>query len=162
MRNLLFVACAALLMSPFAMAQGPARGGRGGRGGPPAPPPPPPLPGLECFDHLEMPEFPASALRAHVDGTVWTWIQTTPQGGVDKIDTQVVSAWGQASAMLTPSVEKAIRASKVKADCDGKKIEIVYRYQLEGEPAASPKVTTKTETPDIVDIDSQPEIAAKK
>lgn len=80
---------------------------------------------------------------------------------MDKIDTQVVSAWSQAGQMLIPAVEKAIRASKVKADCNGKKIEVVYRYQLEGEPVANPKATTKTETPDIVDIDSQPELSAK-
>src|SRR5690348_11293784 len=120
---------AALVIAPGAMAQ---RGGRGG--GPPAPPPAPPLPGLECFDHVEMPDFPASALKAHVDGTVWTWVQMSPTGTVDKIDTQVVSAWSQAPQMLTPAVEKAVRASKVKSECDGKKIALVYRYQLEGQP----------------------------
>lgn len=151
----------ALLISPCAWAQAPGgRGGRGGgRGAAPLPPPAPPLPGLECFDHLEMPEFPASALKAHIDGTVWTWVQMTPQGAVDKIDTQVVSAWSQAPQMLTPAVEKAVHASKIKTDCNGKKIEVVFRYQLEGQATATPKVTTKTEQPDIVDIFSQPEAA---
>jgi len=154
-RFLLAAMAAALVVAPEAMAQ---RGGRGG--GPPAPPPPPPLPGLECFDHLEMPDFPASALKAHVDGTVWTWVQASPTGTVDKIDTQVVSAWSQAPQMLTPAVEKAVRASKIKSDCDGKKIAIVFRYQLEGQPTANPKVTTQTEKPNIVDIDSEPEAGA--
>ncbi len=108
-----------------------------------------------------MPAFPTAALEAHVDGSVWTWVQTTPQGGVDKIDTQVVSAWETAPKMLTPAVEKAIRASKVKPECDGKKIEVVFRYQLEGQPTATPKVTTKTESPDIVDIYSQPETTTR-
>jgi hypothetical protein len=52
-------------------------------------------------------------------------------------------------------VEKAVRASKFKSECAGKKVSVVFRYDLHGEPVAKPNVTTKTEA-NIMYIDSQP------
>ena len=119
--------------------------------------------GLACFENLGTPEFPKEALQAHVDGSVWTWTQVNPQGAIDKIETQVVSAWNQAEKLLTPPVEKAIRAAKIKSECAGKKVSVVFRYQLHGEVTPNPKVTSKTQAPNIMDIESQPatEAAAK-
>jgi hypothetical protein len=79
-----------------------------------------------------------------------------PQGAIDKIETQVVSAWGQGEKLLTPLVEKAIRAAKIKSECAGKKVSVVFRYQLHGEATPNPKVTSRTEAPNIMDIESQP------
>lgn len=112
--------------------------------------------GLACFENLATPEYPKTALQAHVDGSVWTTTQVSPQGAVDKIDTQVVSAWGEGPKLLTPPVEKAIRSAKVKSECAGKTVSVVFRYQLHGEPTANPKVTSKTEAPNIMNIESQP------
>src|ERR1700689_322180 len=94
MRALLVIATI-LLISPYGRAQQPAagRGGGGGRGQQAAPPAPPANPGFECFDRVETPEFPAAALQTHVDGTAWLSIHLTPQSTVDKIDTQISSAW---------------------------------------------------------------------
>jgi len=111
---------------------------------------------------VDTPEFPQSALRAHVDGTVYVWVQVTAQGTADKIDTQVASAWADGAKLLTPAVEKAVKASKFKAECAGKTAAVVYRYGLHGEAIASPKATTRTEG-NIMYIDSQPAsaVAAK-
>jgi hypothetical protein len=164
MRTLLVIGTI-LLMSQYGKAQPGGRGGGGGRGGAgrgqqAAPPPPPANPGFECFDHAETPEFPAVALQAHVDGTAWLSIHLTPQETVDRIDTQITSAWGTAAKFLTPAVERAVRASKFKAECAGKTVDIVFRYELHGEPAASPKPTIRTEA-NIMFIESQPQSAAK-
>jgi hypothetical protein len=113
--------------------------------------------GLACFENLATPEFPQAALQAHVDGSVWTTTHVSPQGTVDKIETQVVSAWGDGPKMLTPPVEKAIRAAKIKPECAGKDVSVVFRYQLHGEATANPKVTSKTEAPNLMWIESQPE-----
>ena len=159
MRTLLVIAATSFLMSQYGMAQG--RGGRGGAQPAKPEPPPPPNPGFECFDRLETPEFPRAALQAHVDGTVYTLTQVTAQGGADKVDTKVVSAWSDGPKLLTPPVEKAIRASKVKSDCAGKTVAIVFRYQLYGEAVANPAPTTRKEPPNIVWIESPPATAGK-
>jgi hypothetical protein len=91
---------------------------------------------------------------------VYASIQVTPQGAADKIDTQVASSWGDGTKLLTPAVEKAVRASKFKPECAGKTVAVVYRYGLHGEPTANPKATTRTELSNIMFIDSQPETAA--
>lgn len=154
MRTLLVI-FAAVLISQLGLAQG-GRGRGGGRGPAAIPPPPPPDPGFECVAQAVTPEFPVSALKAKVDGTVYAFIKVTPQGTADKIDFQVASSWQDGQKLLTPPVEKALRATKYKTDCAGKTVELVYRYSLYGEPAAAPKVSTRTEG-NIVFIESQPE-----
>ena len=145
-----------LLIAPFGIAQQGGRGRGGGRGQAAAPPPAPPNPGFECFANVETPEFPQSALLARVDGTVYAFIQVTPQGAADKIETEVASAWADGPKLLTPAVEKAIHASKFKPECAGKTVAVVYRYDLLGEAVAKPMVKTRTEG-NILFIDSQPE-----
>jgi hypothetical protein len=151
MRTVLVIA-AALLISQYGSAQ------RGGRGQQPAQPAATANPGFECFERMETPEFPQSALRAHVDGTVYIWVQVTPQAAADKIETQVASAWGDGPKLLTPAVEKAVRASKFKPECGGKTVAVVYRYELHGEATASPQAAARTES-NIMYIESQPQSA---
>jgi outer membrane biosynthesis protein TonB len=112
--------------------------------------------GLQCFDKLTPPEFPTAALQQHVDGSVWTYVNVGPQGSVDKIDTQVVSAWSDGAKLLTPPVEKAIRAATFKPACHGKQVSTVFRYQLVGEPVAKPETKTNSDSPRMMVIESHP------
>lgn len=142
MRSIPLIAIAAWLTGGLAMAQQPSS---------PASPD-----GLACFSNLPTPEYPRSALQAHVDGSVWTYIQVSPQGTPDKIDYQVVSAWGDGQKLLTPPVEKAVRASTIKPECRGKKVWVVFRYQYHGgENAPVPKVTSRADGPNLMWIESQ-------
>jgi hypothetical protein len=119
--------------------------------------------GLACFENLSAPEFPKTALQSHVDGSIWTWTTTNAQGGDEKVETQVVSAWSEAPKLLTPAVEKAIHAARIKPDCAGKKVWVVFRYELHGDAVADPKVTSRADGPNIMWIESSPaESAAKK
>src|SRR3979409_2660471 len=115
--------------------------------------------GLFCFANIATPEYPTAALQAHVDGSVWTTTHVSPQGAIDKIDTQVVSAWGEASKLLTPPVEKAIRAAKIRSECGGTVVSVVFRYQLHGEATENPQVKSHREEPNLVWIESQPAAA---
>ena len=133
-------------------------GGGGGRGGAPQPPPPPPDPGFECMDHAETPEFPAAALQSRVDGTVYVWAHLNAQGALEKIDTQVASAWANGPKLLVPAVEKAVHASTFKSSCGGKTVAVVYRYDLLGSPVAAPKPAVRTEA-NVMFIDSAPQTA---
>ena len=159
MRKLLFVAIAMALSMQYGIAQ--RGGGKGGpKGGPPAPPAPPPPAGLECFDTLPTPEFPKAALQAKVDGTVWLNVTVGAQGAVGKIDTQVTSAYADGAKLLTPPAEAAVHAAKIKADCAGKPVLVVFRYELHGDPTPNPQVTSKKEPAYTVWIESQPMTAA--
>jgi hypothetical protein len=109
---------------------------------------------------VETPDFPQAALRAHVDGTVYIWVQLNAQATVDKIENQVASSWGDGAKLLTPAVEKAVRASTFKSDCAGKKVAVVYRYSLHGDAIPNPKPTMRKELSNIMYIESQPESAA--
>jgi hypothetical protein len=118
--------------------------------------------GLGCFENLAAPEYPQAALQAHVDGSIWTTTHVNSQGGIEKIETQAVSAWGDGPKLLTPPVEKTIRAAKIKPECAGKAVSVVFRYQLHGDAVPSPKVTSRTDPPNILWIESQPASPSEK
>jgi hypothetical protein len=159
MRKLFLVAITVLISAQLAMAQ--RGGGKGGdKGGDKGPPPPPPPAGLECFDNLGTPEYPRAALQAKIDGSVWETIQVGPQGALGKVDTQVVSAYADGTKLLTPPADAVIKSAKLKADCAGKTVLVVFRYQLHGDPIANPQVTNRREPPNIIWIESQPATAA--
>jgi hypothetical protein len=86
--------------------------------------------GVACFENFDMPEYPAAALSAKIDGFVWATIQVDPSGVPAKIDTEVISAWNEAQKLLAPPVEKAIRAAKVKPECAGQTVHIDFRFIL--------------------------------
>jgi hypothetical protein len=86
MRQVLLIAVAALLTSVAARAQQTPQSGSQATFG---------TERLACFEDLASPEYPNNALQAHVDGSVWTWTDVNAQERVDKIDTQVVSAWSR-------------------------------------------------------------------
>ena len=148
MKSLLVVGTIFVSALPFAWAQQQAAAGQK---------PAMASPGLECFERLQAPEYPKAALEQHVDGSAWTWVQVTPGGGVGKVDTQVVSAWGNGPKLLAPAVEKAMHESKFKPDCAGKTVAVVFRYELHGQSTPNPKVTTRTEAPNLFYIESEPE-----
>jgi hypothetical protein len=112
--------------------------------------------GFGCFENLEPPEYPRSAVQERVNGSVWTTVQATPQGTPDIVSTTVVSAWANGSKLLTPPVDKAVRAAKVKPECVGKTISVVFRYQVDGDPVANPKVTSRIDAPEMMTIESEP------
>jgi hypothetical protein len=112
--------------------------------------------GLACFENLNTPEYPRVALQSHVDGSIWTWTTTDAQGGNAKIETQVVSAWSEAPKLLAPAVEKAIHAARVKPDCAGKKVWVVFRYDVRGDAVSNPKVTSRQDGPNVMWIEGQP------
>ena len=115
--------------------------------------------GLDCFANLTAPEFPMDALRARVDGDAWVNIQVNSGGAIDKVETQVVSAWSSAAKLLTAPVEKAVRAATFKPACYGRTVSTVFRYQLYGDPVANPQATSKADGPRMMLIQSQPAVA---
>jgi hypothetical protein len=115
--------------------------------------------GIACFVNLMTPEYPKAALAAHVDGSIWTWTEVGADGRPGKIETRVVSAWSQAEQMLKAPVEKAIHASMVKPECMDRKVWVVFRYELHGDPVANPKVASRVDNPNIMWIESEPAIS---
>ena len=118
--------------------------------------------GLTCFAKLPTPEYPQEALKAHIDGSVWTWVHLNQQGVPEKIDTQVVSAWSDASKLLPSVVEKAVRAASIKPECAGKTVRVVVRYEYRGELPPDPNATPSTSPPYLLLIDSRPSSATTR
>ena len=116
--------------------------------------------GLNCFENLGTPEFPKTALQSRIDGSVWTWTKVNDQGAIEKIENQVVTAWSEGNKLLTAPVEAAIRAARIKPECKGKTVWVVFRYQLNGQPTAAPKATSRADGQNILWIESQPLAAA--
>jgi len=173
MRNLALIALALLISLPAMALQGPpAHGGRGAAGGPGGPgagggrgargggdaaqPAPPEDPGFECFEKVDTPDFPGTALQRRIDGTAWVRVALTPQGTISNLDLKVISAWGPAPGLLGPSVEKVVRAAKFKVSCAGKTVAVAYVFSISGEPTATPK-PTRRDSAHVMYLESQPQ-----
>jgi L,D-peptidoglycan transpeptidase YkuD (ErfK/YbiS/YcfS/YnhG family) len=115
-------------------------------------------PGFDCFERVDPPEFPESALQSRVDATVWATFEVTPRAAPDKVEIEVVSAWNDGPTLFAPAVEQTIRASKFKPECAGKTVAVVYRYELRGEAIAAPKVTQRADAR-VMYLESQPLLA---
>ena len=120
------------------------------------------LEGWACFENLPVPEYPKTALQSHIDGSVWTWTQVDSHGAPGKPETQVVSAWSDGAKLLTPPVEKAIQTAKIKPSCAGKKLWVVFRYQINGASSADAKIAPRTDGPNVIWIETQPAAPAAK
>jgi hypothetical protein len=101
------------------------------------------------------------ALRENVDGTIWTTTHLTAQSTIEKIDTEVVSAYSAANKLLAPAVEKALRASTFKSSCAGKSVHVAFRYTVAGARIANPTPSVRDEPPNVVWIESQPPLATQ-
>jgi hypothetical protein len=115
--------------------------------------------GLACFENLAAPEYPREALQTHVEGSVWTWTHVNAQGVPEKIDTQVVSAWSEGPKLLTPAVEKTIRAARIKPECKGKTVWVVFSYRLQGDASSEPKISSHPDGSNVMRIEGQPAAA---
>jgi len=118
--------------------------------------------GLACFENLQAPEYPTAALHDHIDGSAWTYVHANAQGVPEKIDTQVVSAWSEGNKLFVAPVEKAVHAAKIKPECAGKTISVVFRFELHGNAVPNPKVTSRIDGPNMMWIESEPAGAAGK
>jgi hypothetical protein len=163
MRTLIAVAFAVLLVSEPVAVQGQGGGGGrgGGRGGGPAEPVVTYM-GLSCFETLTAPEFPKAAIQSRIDGAVYTYIQITDQGTIGKYESVITSPWGDAQKLFAQPVEAAIRAAKLRPQCNGKMASIIFRYQFRGLPVASPQATSRREEPNVVWIEAPPASAPAK
>ncbi len=84
--------------------------------------------GVACFEKLTPPEYPAAALEARVEGSIWTTITIDADGVASKIETKALSVSADAQKLLAPAVEKAIRSATVKPECAGKTVNIAFRF----------------------------------
>jgi hypothetical protein len=81
---------------------------------------------MSCVERLQMPVYPPLAAAARIRGSV--------------IATAVISTGGSAQiaiaispgahSLLTPAVEKALRASQFRKSCAGKSVTLVFNFVL--------------------------------
>lgn len=141
MRTAFFIAISAALVSSAVKAQQPPADSSDS---------------LSCFVNIATPDYPKAALDEHVEGDVWTWTHLSANGVPEKINSDFVSARSDGGKLLTPAVEKAIRAAKFKPECDGKTVWAVFRYEFQGEATPQPKITATDEGPHLLIIESEP------
>jgi len=100
--------------------------------------------GFGCFDNLSAPEFPKAALAGNIDGTVYAVVHVSPSGTVEKIEKNTASADKDGAKVLEPAVDAAIRAAKIRPQCVGKTVSVVFRYSVYSSDAPDAKVASKT------------------
>ena len=77
---------------------------------------------MSCIERLQMPVYPPLAAAARISGSVTATVLVASDGSVQ---TKVAG-----HSILSPAVEKAIRASAFRKTCGGKSIRLVFNFVL--------------------------------
>jgi hypothetical protein len=91
----------------------------------------PPRADLSCVSSLELPTHGLLAARARQSGTVTASLQIGPGGSLAK------SHFASDDPALEREVQIALNLSRFKKSCAGKKVEIIFSFELEDPPADS-------------------------
>ena len=87
---------------------------------------------MACVERLEMPVYPALAAAARVRGTVSATVAVAASDSVKTTATGHV--------LLVDTVQKAIQASRFRANCGGTYVKLIFHFELdEGSNPATPR-----------------------
>jgi hypothetical protein len=77
---------------------------------------------MSCVERLEMPVYPPLARQARIGGTITATVAVDATGSI-----QATLSRG-AHQLLSPAVEKSLRASKFRKACSGKSVTLVFNF----------------------------------
>ena len=80
---------------------------------------------MQCVERLEMPTYPWFARVMFIQGNVASTVTIGANGSVQDLKSP------GAHPILTPAVEKALRASKFRINCAGKAVTLVYSFVID-------------------------------
>jgi hypothetical protein len=79
---------------------------------------------MSCVERLQMPVYPPLAAQARIGGSITATVVVASDGS-----TQTKFSSG-AHRLLTPAVERALRASAFHKSCAGKPVKLVFNFEL--------------------------------
>jgi hypothetical protein len=92
---------------------------------------------ISCVERLQMPVFPSLAHQARVEGSVSAVAVLASDGSIESTGMEVRSAIPTAKLLLTPAVERAIRASVFRKSCSGRSVRLVFNFGFDSDPGKS-------------------------
>lgn len=107
------IACLGVLLSACAVVGGESR--------------PHQQPMLTCVVRLNVPHYPPLARFARLGGLALTEVEIGKNGGTSRIKVAGVHP------VLAGEIEARMRASRFRADCEGKSVHLLFNFTIEGE-----------------------------
>jgi hypothetical protein len=106
---------------------------------------------LACIKELGIPSYSHTARRAPEGGTVRAVVKIGPLGRAAKIETN------GANPDLAEEVRNFLsEATTYKEGCANKRVELIFTFQLEGDPEWTPQVFVRFAPPNHFTIVSRP------
>jgi outer membrane biosynthesis protein TonB len=87
---------------------------------------------IGCASHLNLPEYPALARAARIQGEATAFLTVAADGTALRVDVTPVHP------ILKTAVEEELRGSKFSPSCAGKVVEVVFAFVIEGSPVHGP------------------------
>lgn len=95
---------------------------------------------VSCVERLTIPEYPALAKQAQIQGTITATFTVPSLGSSPKVKTEYSGPLDgkKVVAMLQVTVEKAIHGATFRQGCAGKQVRLIFHFELIDDPRTRP------------------------
>jgi hypothetical protein len=111
---------------------------------------------LACVADLKLPlyPYPGLALAARIDGSIVARVKVSGKGSAE-VTELIPEGRSKNQVVLGPAVRSTIDQSRFDPKCEGRTIDIVFHFELVGEPVERPAQRYLVEAPNTVRIISE-------
>ena len=90
---------------------------------------------VECVDRIPLPDYPALARLAGIQGTITASVVLSSTASVEEITTEVRPEDAIGKKLLVSLVRDAIKGSSFHSGCGNKTVQLVFRFEIVGRPS---------------------------
>jgi hypothetical protein len=105
---------------------------------------------IGCALHLSLPEYPALARAARIQGEATAFVTVAADGTASRVDVTPVHA------IIKKAMEDDLRGSKFRPACAGTVVQVVFSFLIEGSPVRRPVSRAFFTGPNKFTITTQP------
>jgi hypothetical protein len=91
-----------------------------------------------CIERLQLPEYPALAKQARIQGTITVSISISSPATSSRVETVYSGPFLRTKGILSQPVEEAIRRAEFRQGCAGKVVALILHFELIDDPRTRP------------------------
>jgi hypothetical protein len=93
---------------------------------------------IGCIERLQLPEYPALAKQARIQGTITATISVPSPGTSPKVETAYTGPFERTKGIISQPVEDAVRRARFRQGCTGKQVTLILHFELIDDPRTRP------------------------
>jgi hypothetical protein len=93
---------------------------------------------IDCIERLEIPEYPQLPRQARIQGVQTVLIVLSDRASVLRVESEFRTEAGRTNTLFNAAAESAIKHSLFHRKCAGKRVALVFHYELSEMASSNP------------------------